>query len=572
MNQKSYFRIIMVIAMVLMLKGICPAQSRSLERLFIATDRPFYVAGESIWLSLYCFDLSISTYAFSSLSVVAYIELRDAESLLSTAKLRIHNGRGSGRLELPLTLPTGNYRLLAYTKQMLNEEYPAYYDAVIPVYNTLSLEQNDDRVTTDVDRILTMNMIAPSVSNDNGIEIRMPDGKETVKRNSLISVSLLNTSEVATTLNVSVHKWDPHEPPSLHIVDYLSEDRTYIPNVHFSNKYVSEYEGEVIRGKISMIELSEAAEKSVFLSAVGQNVDVYASPIDTVSGELVFFTNSLYGNREVALDFPYENKNEAVFELYDPFVKPTITPIPKLFLDKKLSSSLEERSIEMQLFHRFGIDTLYDQIYIDDDPLLYEQPVVYDLDDYTRFPDMQDVMIEFVKEIRFRKMEGKPTLQIAVETDLDRSLLSQGPLVVVDGIALFDHTHIFNYDPLKVKTISVYRNWFYKIGTHHFGGIAKFNTYSGHYQGLTFGGNVKIFDYQGVQYPCRFTGREVVKDPNLPDIRSLLYWDPQVDIEPQSQQEIHINTSSVPGRYVVVVEGITGNGKPLFIRSEFVVQ
>jgi hypothetical protein len=144
----------------------------------------------------------------------------------------------------------------------------------------------------------------------------------------------------------------------------------------------------------------------------------------------------------------------------------------------------------------------------------------------------------------------------------------QNTLVTIDGIAIFDHERLLNYDPLKVKTVSLHKNTYY-IGNNIFEGIAQFHTYTGKYPGLTLGKNASIFDFEGVQYPCLFSGRGVGASDNLPDERSLLYWNPQVDLISGESREIAVGASSLSEKYNIVLEGVTESGRPIFYKSEF---
>ena len=97
------------------------AQGRLAERCYLMTDRAWYAAGEPVFLSAFCADVS-SGVKLSDFSSVAYVELSTAEGVALTGKIALHGGRGAGRLDLPRTLPTGNYRLVAYTASAGNEE------------------------------------------------------------------------------------------------------------------------------------------------------------------------------------------------------------------------------------------------------------------------------------------------------------------------------------------------------------------------------------------------------------------------------------------------------------------
>ncbi|MDP3435932.1 MAG: hypothetical protein Q8S04_01675, partial [Bacteroidales bacterium] len=103
-------------ALLLMIIYATPvhSQSRVTERLYLSTDRSSYIAGEDLWVSGYCLDVTNSV-RLSPVSSIAYIELHNESSVVLTAKFALINGRGSGNLNLPANLPTGNYRVIAYT-------------------------------------------------------------------------------------------------------------------------------------------------------------------------------------------------------------------------------------------------------------------------------------------------------------------------------------------------------------------------------------------------------------------------------------------------------------------------
>ena len=79
------------------------------ERVFISTDREVYVAGDAVWMSAWCVDAASGR--LSDFSSIAYVEIHSPAGMVQTAKIALNGGRGAGRLMLPNTLPTGNYRL-----------------------------------------------------------------------------------------------------------------------------------------------------------------------------------------------------------------------------------------------------------------------------------------------------------------------------------------------------------------------------------------------------------------------------------------------------------------------------
>jgi hypothetical protein len=505
----------------------------------------------------------------SNLSSIAYVELRSNEALVVSAKIGIIKGRGNGKIELPLTLPTGNYRLIAYTKQMLNEDKPSCFDKILPIYNTLSTDRLQQGVFSNEDRLSNTSALPDHIESPE-LKLKIGVDIDDIPQNHYFSVSLANTYAEALSLSVSIALVDFPTTHDYSIDTFLVRNRFNPKDIRFENKYIPEYEGEIIKGKMNFSEASSPNAKEAFLSVVGTNVDIYSSSIDDKSGEFSFYTHPIYGNREISIDCP--SVHEASFELFDPFVQPPIAPIPALYINKEYESFLEQRSVEMQVSHRFGIDALYDRSVVNEDYLLSDlKPVVYALDDYTRFSAMQDYIIEILKGMRFRKIDNRTFLQILLETNQGLAFSEQNSLVTIDGIAVFDHERLFQFDPLTINTISLYKTSF-RIGKNIFSGLAKINTYKGNYFGLTLGKNALILDFKGIHYPSKFTGFDWERTKNVPDVRSLLYWEPQMELYSEENIDIMVKSSSVPGKYAIVLEGITSSGKPVYQRSFFNVK
>ncbi|OFY43387.1 MAG: hypothetical protein A2X18_00095 [Bacteroidetes bacterium GWF2_40_14] len=566
MKNKILFLSLYLITLVY--TNICKAQSGVSERLYISTDRGAYIAGEVMWLSVYCFDISKSKDMLSDLSNVAYIEIHNSNGVVMTSKIALTGGRGSGRITFPPNLPTGNYRLTGYTKQMLNEEKVEYFEKIFSLYNTLTSERVPGNVTIGEDDAKKSPALDQSLKNDISqnekfISLEIGEKGKEITKNSSFKLALKNITKERMTLNISVVRSDSiPEPDSPLLMEYLPDVRKSSVGARFTGKYTPEYEGEIIKGRIFYEGSDLITEKIAFLSAANGESDIYTSSIDS-SGNIVFYTNSIYGDRNIVVEVPKTDSNSKMsFEIFDPFVKTTNKPVPSLILGSRIEKSLNERSIEMQIGRRFGADTLFERISVKRDPLLSIKPVVYKLDDYTRFTLMQEVVVEYVSELRFRKVDERTDLQVRWVDGYNSMTYSRdNTLVLIDGIAVFDHKRVMDYDPLKVKSISIYGSKFF-IGLASYAGIVSIKTYKGNFPGLTFNKNVRIVDYQGVQYPCRFTGKDIVSASNIPDLRSLLLWEPHIDLSSSDKTDLTVYTPSYPGKFIVKLEGITSNGTP----------
>ena len=107
------------------------------ERVYVSTDRPVYLAGDAVWCSLSILDRN---GRFSNESAVAYLELVSTDGTACTAKIGLLEGRGAGSFRIPVTTPTGTYRLVAYTAVNAAEEGMPWMagSRILTVFNTTS--------------------------------------------------------------------------------------------------------------------------------------------------------------------------------------------------------------------------------------------------------------------------------------------------------------------------------------------------------------------------------------------------------------------------------------------------
>ena len=89
------------------------------EKLYVHTDKNFYLAGEICWFKIYNTDAFF--HKPLGISKLAYIEVLDKNNKpVLQAKVPMKEGDGNGSLQLPVSLGSGKYLLRAYTSWMKN--------------------------------------------------------------------------------------------------------------------------------------------------------------------------------------------------------------------------------------------------------------------------------------------------------------------------------------------------------------------------------------------------------------------------------------------------------------------
>ena len=104
------------------------------EKIYLHTDRPYYLSGETIWLKAYV--TAGTTQQLSTISNTVYVELLASDkSPVEKFILRADSGLGHGYLELPADLESGTYLLRAYTNWMRNFGEPFFFTKELKVWN-----------------------------------------------------------------------------------------------------------------------------------------------------------------------------------------------------------------------------------------------------------------------------------------------------------------------------------------------------------------------------------------------------------------------------------------------------
>ena len=556
-------KIALVLAVLLSAAGF--AQERVVERTYVSTDRDVYVAGERIWYSAFCLDATKGT--FSPISNVAYVELHDGEAMVASGKVALVDGRGAGQLLLPAALPTGNYRLIAYTAQNKAErgyEFTGMASKTISVFNAFSGERVKDGVEVVSEGAYEglRSRIKSGMTKEKTLEVSWSDG----------SLILTNHSDQAATLSLSVIHDDgilSNNNPT--IADFMAQARKVGPR-QFDNSIVPEYEGEIIRGHItgfSEAMIPELVGKFAFISTPSRASDVYASVIDD-KGKVAFYTGNIYGNKEYICEIEGINPSLNCFiELESPFVNAPVAPVEKLHLSSAIEEALLSRSVAMQIERQFTGDTLLDPLAVRQPGLFGEDEIVYVLDDYTRFTTMEEVLIEFVQELKARRRsDGSREIQVRLNDGTIWTFSSLPSLMMIDGVPVFDQEKILQYDPLLVQEIRIYPRTYY-IGKRSFDGIANFVTYKHNLPGFQFGNNVRVVDYQGVSWPTAYTGASLVGKDDYPDYRQTIYWHPLLTLAPGQTLVIPCKMPDYTGRFKVSAEGLAADGTPVQAETSF---
>lgn len=520
------------------------------ERVYVQTDKQFYMAGELLWLKLYTTN---TDGKLSSFSKVGYAELLNDSIPEVQIRLDLVNGSGNGWMELPVTLPTGYYRLVAYTRYMQNEGEKVFFEKRITIVNPFLPQE----IRTQAE---TLPLTFPKTANPDPA-ITVSTDKDTYHPRSKGVIHIQGLPADSITLSVSVAGTDPVQTEASSIRKW-KETLSSNSSPDFTPDILPEYEGPIYEGQVIDRSNNQPATEyglTGLLSFPGKDIRLFNGQTDK-SGHITFYTSATHGKKEVATVALNTSDKSYRIDLQSPFPEHMAKPQPALYLDSTWHRYLSERSLGVQVMQVYTGDSI--NRIEGAEPNIFSKPYKsYILDEYTRFPFIEEILTEFIPIARINKKGGKRTFSVLTE-QMDK--FSTQTLVLFDNIPVTDQEQVCNCNPLLLKSIDVYLGH-YIFGGQRFDGILSFSTYKGDYQGIKLDPGTQLFDKECTQptryfYAPKYEG-DVSERSGLPDFRHTLLWAPSLQSNGLKEITIPFYTSDLPGEYTITVEGIGKDGK-----------
>lgn len=524
-----------IIYIIICLLGMNVMQAQDIkERIWVQTDKDFYLAGEKMGLKLYGTDTQGKALPFSR---VAYVELLGDKDNAVRLKVELKDATGEALMQLPYTLASGVYDLVAYTRWMRNEGEQVFFRRKVAVFNSLRYAQN-------MDCIDFVEGEAPSTAalpTGNGISVKAD--KATYGNRETVTLTLEGMPQDAR-LSVSVIRKD--------ILPAMDANQSTAAPTADGILYAPELEGLIIEARPT--EDGSQPMMQPNLTVQGEGLHYYAGQ-QTAEGNVRFYTTPLQGVKEVVTGI----RGEGHLELVSPFIATPPAQMRPITLYRSYEEALTERSLALQATDHFFEESTPDAVVPETlfpDTKPYWR---YDLDHYKRFATFEETFLEFMPGVSVTGPKGKRRI---VAFNADKMASGTGnTLVLLDGVAIMDHELLLAYNPNLTKYVEVYVEDFV-FGDHLYNGILSIKTPNRKLSGFTLPNTSVMTEYEGVQGGIGYSmpSDNEVLATNLPDFRHTLYWNPAVT---DKDRQLECRTSDMCGTYLVSVEGRTPDGQVL---------
>ena len=403
----------------------------------LETDRPWYLAGERITVSITFDD-----------ALIAYAELCDTYSLAAGTVVSLKGGKGTGYIELPADLHSGYYVLSVYTRHSAQVS-----SQLVAVVNPLRKSEDDD-----------IEWVESGVgSQESGAEA------------SVAQFDDFNAVEYQSNRRLEMRETEGHIIKAR--VRNVYEGQTFRgsqirPSIGIVGKQIHYFEGKMVNDSTAVFYTFGVHGKKPLVLSAASSTGI-SLPIEMISP---FAT--LLPKRLPHLVFHYNRSEVESRSVAMQRHQIAIAPAKQELQIGVLADATAEDGVPMD----------YDETLYGTKPEL-----TYNLDEYRQFLTIREVLLEYVNCVRNRKVNGVPQLFVRKEQG---SYNSAWPaMVLIDGMPVIDIERLLNYDARRIHYINVYSDQ-YTFGSGVYNGILSFISRSGRLTNYPPERNVQYLVYE----------------------------------------------------------------------------
>jgi hypothetical protein len=346
------------------------------------SDQLVYIAGEKIWIA----GMKLGNPVENDHPTRAYL-LDRTGNVVERVNIMNAEGRISCSMQLRGDLNSDNY-LIALSST-------GYKPGFLPVavINPVTPPGNKANYTGN-----------HAVNKFQAITVRT--NKETYAKRELVNVSVQALADI--DLQISVVRKDDL---SIYIDSLLSTWKK--PELEIIEN-IPEGEGKQLRVLVYNSSNELAAGARVYASVLGDQANI-ASAVSDSKGTAVISIPDVYGNASLVLSAIGEigQVYRVVYEEALVQIKGDIE-LPALKLEERLRSSITARLLNTEVGNKYRAEakTRYITEGLDTTDFYGKPDKRYMLDDYTRIPNMEEILYEYVQEARARKLEDRSFIYV----------------------------------------------------------------------------------------------------------------------------------------------------------------
>lgn len=534
-----------ILIFLIILTVIGNAQNKNGFSIF--TDRDVYVSGETLLAKIY--------NPTNNSSRIVYVDLVNPfGTRISGVSFEIKNNEANGFLQLPDSLSTGTYLLRAYSKN--NAEKLKIIREIWISNRFEGLEK-----TNQLKQLSGAQTIQEESTQQ--INIESIDSMYLTKSSATANIKIdeMLLKEIDGNLLISVAQTDP-----------AFESLSYMWISDQGKEGLTEKKGIILSGTVTDKKtLGPAPDITVYLT-IPDSIPGFQYYQTQNDGRFYFHLDNYYGPVQAFVqcfgNTPTQRLKINMDGLFaEPGTLPELSqqPIPEEF------KSNTTRNIDAVTFQKvFGQDKLKFQAHpakVSDSYPYYGKPSnIVDPQLFIDLPNFTEISRELLPGVKFRNYNNEPTLQVI--NAATREYFTETPLILIDGIPIRNLNVIKDMGTKNIRRVDVCQSERY-YGNLRFPGIVAIYTTKADYSRIPDSDQFIRLNLETIQVQATLAEPDRT-EPDIPDLRQVFYWNPSV--EPQETLSIKFSTSSILGKFRLIVRGRLKNGTMVLAEKQFEVK
>ncbi len=236
----------------------------------------------------------------------------------------------------------------------------------------------------------------------------------------------------------------------------------------------------------------------------------------------------------------------------------------KLLIDKSYGYFLSTRKA-------MPVDTSHNAILEDE---FQEADITIHPREYVPFETMQELILEVIPSLEFRKRQRDSTVRVSLITNspfVAQRYADGNPLYIIDGWMTSNTKYLMSLSPQGIRSFKIVNN----IGKlDKFGNLARngalfIQTETPEKTKQDLAAELAVME--GMSPTLRHTS-QYPESRRVPDLRTLLYWNPQIESDSTGLLKFNFRASDFPGTYWIRVAGATAAGSMITAEHSFEVK
>jgi hypothetical protein len=535
----------LILLLLIAIAHFAKAQPANVYALY--TDRDMYVSGETLLAKIFTPE--------DGLSSIVYLDLvNQAGTRITGAALKIRNNQANGYLYLPDSLSSGTYLIRAYQKHSAKK---------IKVLREIWISNRFDGLekTTQINRVKGV----PPVQEKETGEILFSGIESEYKANQPISATIkINNSilqEIEGELLISISQTDS---------SFISS--TFLDESEMKEDAMVERRGIIFSGTVTDKNSGENAPDITVYLTIPDSIPGFQYYITRSDGRFYFLLDRNYKQVQAVIQcFGKTQGQRLKIKLDDNFAEPGNLPtFSQLPVNEPFRNS-NRRNIDAVTFQK-----IFDQKKLETLPSVLNSQETYpyygkasltvDPQLFIDLPNFTEIARELLPGVKFRNYNNTPTLQVL--NSPMRNYFSETPLLLIDGIPVGDLNVIKDMGTTDIDRVDICQTErFY--GDLRFPGVVAIYTTKSDYSMLPENDQLIRLKPELIQEQVQLA-EPAIPEPNIPDMRQLLYWNPLVT--PAENIQVKGTASSVCGHFKAIVRGRLKDGTLIFAEKYFEVK